>query len=352
MKKVFHAMKQFFKKPEKQEKRKKFRIKGITLQKIASYVVMAIFLWMFAVTVVNVTQGSDTTQANEQKQQQDPQQVSAKNPAMKPGAVNFVKDFVSTYFTWKRTDEAKKQRKEDLAPYIANYLDEQAGLVYEGLEWDADYQSSEMKHIESTSKNTANYTIQVTYELHQEPSKEAIQKVKKQNKKLKKKAKEQDKDFEPKPLPDGKTKEVQKHVMISIISNGKGFAVYEYPAFVSYDATMQLEERPGTGSTVADDSLVNSIKEFLPTFFNSYTQDSSEELSYLLETKHPEGLNGSMTFERVENVHVYEANKGYDVQTAVIMRDPETGVTYKTGYNLTVQKQGGQWVVTSLHQKN
>ena len=43
------------------------------------------------------------------------------------------------YFDWQNSDEGIKTRAERLQPYLATGLDEQAGLSFEGMEWNSQF---------------------------------------------------------------------------------------------------------------------------------------------------------------------------------------------------------------------
>ena len=83
------------------------------------------------------------------------------NYAVSEGAQSFAQNFARDYFDWQNSDEGIKTRAERLQPYLATGLDKQAGLSFEGMEWNSSLSDSQVWNIEDTSKDTALITLRV-----------------------------------------------------------------------------------------------------------------------------------------------------------------------------------------------
>ena len=79
------------------------------------------------------------------------------NYAISEGAQSFAQNFAHEYFDWQNSDEGMKTRVERLQPYLANGLDEQAGLSFEGMEWNSSLSTSQVWNVEETSERFSTY---------------------------------------------------------------------------------------------------------------------------------------------------------------------------------------------------
>ena len=100
----------------------------------------------------------DTDQAEAKQVQPEEKKV---NYAASEGAQSFAQNFARQYFDWQNSDEGKKNRVERLQPYLANGLDKQAGLSFEGMEWNSSLSTSQVWNIEETGKDSALITLRV-----------------------------------------------------------------------------------------------------------------------------------------------------------------------------------------------
>ena len=83
------------------------------------------------------------------------------NYAVSEGAQSFAQNFASDYFDWQNSDEGIKTRVERLQPYLLHGLDKQAGLSFEGMEWNSSLSASQVWNIEETGKDSALITLRV-----------------------------------------------------------------------------------------------------------------------------------------------------------------------------------------------
>lgn len=146
-----------------------------------------------------------------------------------------------------------------------------------------------------------------------------------------------------------------QQVSVPIQSDGKAFVISGFPQIVKVNEKAEVPEgkEEKDREEVHELTVKEDIREFLPTFFKSYTTATPKELAYVLANTDIKGLEGAMKFENVLSSKIYPGKtKGtYEVQTEVSMIDPHSETKMKTGYTLFVKQDGKQWVVKDLKTK-
>src|SRR5699024_1669011 len=106
-------------------------------------------------------------------------------------------------------------------------------------------------------------------------------------------------------------------------------------------------------STLSDSFVQNNVRAFLDTFFETYTKDGKDKISYILEDeRHQDGLDGTMTFSKVKDSEIYKADKNnnrFIVKAKVLLTDPSTKFEYVNEYLLVVKRKDQRYVVESLN---
>ena len=111
------------------------------------------YSFYLSVAIVRVS-NLDTNQAEAKQIQPEEKKV---NYAVSEGAQSFAQNFARDYFDWQNSDEGIKTRAERLQPYFATGLDKQAGLSFEGMEWNSSLSDSQVWNIEDTGKRYRAY---------------------------------------------------------------------------------------------------------------------------------------------------------------------------------------------------
>lgn len=257
-------------------------------------------------------------------------QVQVKqNEATRPEAVEFTKQFVKEYFTWKRGDNERANREGRLKPYLLEGMDRQAGLDMQSLQWDANYVQASIIRVKETGKQSADMILKVDYKLQR-------QKEEKQGEEIKK-------------VDEGK--DVTQTIAVPIKTDGKGFVVTGNPQVVKVDNKAKMKaEKSDKQQEEAEYKVKQDIKDFLPTFFKSYTTSTQKELEYVLHNKDIKGLEGALHFEQVKDIKVYAgAEKDtYEVHTSVEMKDTASEAKMLMKYVLTVKMEAKQFIVTEM----
>ena len=249
------------------------------------------------------------------------------NQATSQAAVQFAKDFASIYFSWNVGDDAKKYRESEMSKYLASGLDVDAGLNQDEIKTASVFKDSKIKNVEDIGKNKAKITLTVIYEVTPQ---------------------QQGANNAP-PAP----KLITKSIIIPVEFDGKSYGVYDLPTFTTTQAQTTIKVNDKNNLTKVPTVIdVQNINNFLNTFFESYSQDSKDKLSYILEdSKYQNGLQKTMNFVKVQESEVYEGkNKNqYIVDCKVEFADPDSGSQFLTDYRLTVEKQDDHYVVTKIN---
>ncbi|HDR7455523.1 TPA: conjugal transfer protein [Bacillus cereus] len=314
----------------REKRRIPFRVPSYKAKKIGSIVFWVFFLWMF---IVSITGLININKLKAMAQKSPDSQIQIKqNETTRPEAVEFTKQFVKEYFTWKREDVERSNRESRLKPYLLEGTDPQAGLDMHSLQWDANYIQATVLRVKETGNQSADMILKVDYKLHR-------QKEEKQGEEIKK-------------VDEGK--DVTQTVAVPIQTDGKGFIVTGNPQIVKMDNKAKIKaDKDGEKSEEAEYKVKQEISDFLPTFFKSYTTATQKELEYVVHNKDIKGLEGALHFERVKDAKVYVGSKKdtYEVHTSVEMKDTVSGSKMTMKYVLTVKKEAKQYIITDMKVK-
>lgn len=238
------------------------------------------------------------------------------NAAATMAAGEFAKAFALDYFTWEPNAEGWEDRAARLAPDLAQGMDAQAGLLTSGQKWSSAATDAKVINIEENGPSSALITVAV-------------------NQTLSTAEKAQDK----------------QHYLTVPVTYKNGLGVNGLPSFAA--APQQLNEQgPTLEGTPVEAKVENNLKNFLPTFFNSYVSDSADKLAYFLESDEGiKGLEGSLTFVEAQNTQIVQGQNAneFEVLTQAVLQDPKTGTGYTTAYRLTIKQDKTRYLVTKLN---
>lgn len=325
------------KESKKKEKVKSSTPKGYTMRRTGAVIGWCVILSAGIFSYTNIVKEDATAKEikapviHEKKE----------NPATSQASVQFAKDFVSVYFTWNTEDEGKKNRKEQLSKYLAVGLDEDAGLNMDQIKTVSVFKDSKIKSIDDIGQNKAKIVLTVTYEITTAPAPKA-----------------QTPPQAPgaKPAPPSQPpekKEATKTIVVPVQYDGNSYGVYDLPTFTTVqEKTTLIADEENKMKKATSTLAIQNISNFLNTFFESYSQDGKDKLSYILEdSKYQDGLQKSMNFVKVEESTVYEGkNKNqYIVDCSVEFADPVSQSQFLTNYRLTVEQRDDHYVVTKIN---
>lgn len=240
--------------------------------------------------------------------------VPEQNKATGAEAVEFAKKFAEIYFTWDAKSESFSNRSDKLKTVIGPEVDQDAGLITTSIEWDSRLSSARVVKIEEAGKDKSLITLAVKQKLSK-----------------------------------GDKKETNETLFTVPVGYDKAFGVYDLPSFAAQDTTTEVTTERLTGKPLATDTEQN-LKAFLSTFFQSYTIDTVDKLSYFLEDPtNSKGLEGAMIFVEIKSASILESEPGiYSVSTEVVMTDPETKINYVASYRMEVKEANGRYIVSQL----
>lgn len=241
------------------------------------------------------------------------------NRAADTAGAEFAKAFATEYFNWTASPEGWEERKARLEPMLAQGLDEQAGLLMANQEWNSETVNAQILKLEATGPQEALVTVRIEQILTN--------------------------------AEDPKKKERQRHTLAVSVAFDQALGIYDLPAFVGQGQATEAQTESLKGQSL-DAKTSQNIKNFLATFFQSYTTDTPDKLAYFLED--PEathGLEGSVAFETVQAMEAVEGSAAneYVVDAEVILRDSETDTGFLSNYRLTITEKDGRYIVTKLN---
>lgn len=252
------------------------------------------------------------------------------NIATSEGAQSFSQNFALDYFDWQNSDEGIKKRIERLQPYLANGLDKQAGLSFEGMEWNSRLSKSQVWNIEETGNNSALITLRVEH--------------------LLKKTTQSD----PKKDPQEKTTgPYEKYFVVPIKTDGKSFVVHKVPYFIAAEAKPEItsESSIDEQGKLPDPKLQDEITSALNTFFKVYTSGTQEELSYYMKGDQIKTMTGIITFKEVKDLVIKqgESPQEYEVNAMVVFQENQSKAQVVYPYELTLVKEENRWLFKAFN---
>lgn len=299
-----------YKKQElKSKKLNDFTPKGYRARRIGVYTFWTLFIGMFLFLALLIL-------ANANGKPDEVEQIE-ENKVTSQEAVAFAQNFIEEYFTWNATDQGIVARQEKLKRYLATGLDANAGLVVDGLTWNSTYVSSQVRDVQAIDEGIGQITFYV----------------------------------ESKITKGDQEKMYEKYLVVPIAYNGETFGVYELPkyTYVEERTTVKSVSNKRLKSVTSDETT--AVKSFVNTFFKTYADGETEQLNYLLSKAGSiEGLNGTFSFEDMNQVDVYkdEENNTLIAFVEVTFADLVTEIRTKSNYQLTMKKNADKYAVIAF----
>lgn len=326
MKSLFQGIKRLWQEggeKAKSRKRKKINNKpaGYSARLFGRFTFWLAFVFMFVFVAFNVLVDAEseevsTTDAIEDFEIPD-------NEAMNYESVRYGNRFLENYYNWDVEDTS--ERRERLAPFLANELDQDGGLHVNDLTVSSEVTEIEFIAFEEISDSRAilTYRVNATFT----PSEEAV---------------EENEELEPEAF--------QQYVSVPIAYENDSYGVYELPQYTNYTHDTQVESGP-TEELDAYEGDTAAVQDFLNTFFSSYAEDDQGTLNYLTTADSDiQGLYGNMIFGEISRVDVQENQNGETVAFAdVTFIEPAGNVSFSSRYALELEQQNGQYSVSNLN---
>lgn len=335
------------KKNEEKRIEKKSKPKGMGAKRLGMITFWLLFSFMFLVTMVTIIGNNNEPVNNE---------ISVeKNKLYENEGLEFARDFVYHFFTWKTDKHGEERRRETLKPYFLNDIDELGGIIYDD-EWESsiDKRDIVLKDVQEINEKQARYIFKVKF-TQRSKTDEKDTKINPDKLSFKELIKEERKM---KVINGYKTKISEKYISVPVYYNENlnRFAVFDLPSFTYIkedEINLRLVNNLDELNIVTDQFVENNVRAFLNTFFESYTKDGKDKLSYILEDeRHQNGLNGTMLFSEVKEAQIYHAdenNNRFIVNSKVLLEDPSTKFEYINKFLLVIKRVDQRYVVESLN---
>jgi hypothetical protein len=315
--------------------------KTVLRKKVTKGVFWTAFSLVFFLSVVAIVRVSNAgANATEKKPVQE-EVKKEENLAVSEGAQSFAQNFATEYFNWQNTDAGKKDRVERLKPYLANGLNEQAGLGFEGMQWNSSLSNSQVWKVEETSKDTAKITLKVQHLLKKAapPDPKAVEEAAKTGK----------------PAPQAKEQQAgpyEKYFVVPIKTDGQAFVVHEIPYFIATPKKPDIVANTTVNESdkVNDSVLQEEITSFLHTFFKVYTTGTQEELSYYTKDHPIPSMSGIMTFQEVKNLLIKKGAhpNTYQIFATAVFKENQSKGQVVYPYKLIIVKEEDRWFVKNI----
>ncbi|WP_271006521.1 conjugal transfer protein [Listeria seeligeri] len=327
---IFNKLKTKLEHVEKQKKPKPIIEKDKRKQTIA--LTYAIFFCILFCSVGSLLLSLQTTG---QSLQTNPRKEVKTTTVNYPAIQSFLNPFVDSYINVSDDSEKNEERQKTLQNSMVNSADYSNSFAVEG-EGQRLLQQKELYSVEETTNNMLLAQYKVTYVNRTFVEKEVTKKSGK--KVIKEKVKE--------------PKDEQKTALLNIelVQKDNAYAVNALPYFTniySLKATVDKSEANDIESYKGQKEA--EIIAFLNDFFTKYATSSSEDMAYMM--KSPEGLGGSLTFDRIDKYELYQKSGNILADVHVVFLEPDTKINVEEDFTINLTKKDSHYYVEKLEHK-
>lgn len=335
------------KKSDEKKKLKQSRPKGMMARRAGMFTFWILFSFMFIVTMANVFGGGDVTY--------DEALNRERNKLLDGEGVEFARSFVHDYFNWDIGKHGENDLRMRVSPYLTENLNELAGIQYDD-KWmsQVDKRNIELKDVQEIDKNKARFVFKVKLTM-KSPTTEKDTVFDEEELSFEEVVQAKNEVY----VKDGfKVKDMVKYISVPVYYDEETdtFAVFDLPSFTYVDEKGTKEPfttRISELQVISDAYIENNINSFLTTFFASYSKDSKDKLSYILEDeRHVNGLQGTMEFSKINESKIYEIDENHNrflVDVTVEMVEPTTKYKFDNKYLVVIKRKDQRYVVESLN---
>lgn len=335
------------KKSDEKKKLKQSRPKGMMARRAGMFTFWILFSFMFIVTMANVFGGGDVTY--------DEALNRERNKLLDGEGVEFARSFVHDYFNWDIGKHGENDLRMRVSPYLTENLNELAGIQYDD-KWmsQVDKRNIELKDVQEIDKNKARFVFKVKLTM-KSPTTEKDTVFDEEELSFEEVVQAKNEVY----VKDGfKVKDMVKYISVPVYYDEETdtFAVFDLPSFTYVDEKGTKEPfttRISELQVISDAYIENNINSFLTTFFASYSKDSKDKLSYILEDeRHVNGLQGTMEFSKINESKIYEIDENHNrflVDVTVEMVEPTTKYKFNNKYLVVIKRKDQRYVVESLN---
>jgi hypothetical protein len=245
--------------------------------------------------------------------------------ANSPAGETYANQFIDAYINIPNDEKKREERAKSLQSFLAE------GLKVGELENLSEFhgkrvlKSASLYDVKNVNEDAASYVYAIEYELFNVVEKKEKEKVKKVDESLGVK---------------------EQMIVVRLGTDGNSFNVIEQPHYQALPAETRIAAvQDQTDEANKNVKIEGEMKHFATQFFTSYTTNSIEEMSYLMEN--PETLKDLYEYKGLEDFVVYDGKEEeqYLVKTLVILQEANTGLQTKHPFTLVVGKENNKFYV-------
>lgn len=238
---------------------------------------------------------------------------AAAPPAAAPGEPDGLRAipllFATEYLTWRPGDP--EERAQRLQPYLARYLDRQAGWAPGSGGTGQEVTGAWVHSVQPQSPSR--WLVTVAARVTGAPAPRTL------------------------------------FLAVPVGRSGDGWVVYDYPTLLPAPAPGEWTEPLYYGQEFADDGRVRSL---LTGFFRAYTSGGEAEAAYyLVPGARLPGFSGQMALEDLGRLTLVRNGQETFALAEVLLRDPATGARYTSRYTLELVEREKRWYIKGILQK-
>ncbi|RAL27037.1 conjugal transfer protein [Thermoflavimicrobium daqui] len=239
------------------------------------------------------------------------------------GETTFAEQFTKEYYTWQKEDDENRTKR--LLPFITQNLKEAVQI-----------DAKEMKYKEAKVYDVSTWNIQ------EREGEDGIKEIT---------------VFADQWLvgnQDTNDKRIFRYLVVPIKKAGNSYRVIDQPFEIPRPVAAQLSEKkeePSKGQNI-DDSTGKKVEEFLRDFWKSYTQDSNEQIGYMMKDQKPKiGYKDMFQFIELSNIStVKEKDNEYKTDFDVLLEDVQSGARVTYHYQFWLVQEKDRFYVLKMKQ--
>jgi Conjugative transposon protein TcpC len=254
--------------------------------------------------------------------------------ANSPAGETYASKFIETYINVSNDEKKREERAKTLQGFLAE------GLKVGKLENLSEFQgkrvlkSASLYDVKDVNEDSASYVFHIDYELFNV---------------VEKKEQVEGKEEEKVTTVDESLGRKEQMIVVRIGTDGNSFNVIEQPYYQALPSETRLVAvQDQTDQAKKNVQAQDELKQFATQFFTSYTTNTIEEMSYLMDN--PESLKELYEYKGLEDFVVYAGEKDgqYIVKTLVLLQEANTGLQTKHPFTLIVSKENSKFYVQEL----
>ena len=254
--------------------------------------------------------------------------------ANSPAGEMYASKFIETYINIPNDEKQREERVKALQDFLAEGLNVGKLENLSAFQGKRVLKSASLYDVKDVNEDAASYVFHIDYELFNV---------------VEKKEQVEGKDEEKVTTADESLGKKEQMIVVRLGTDGSSFNVIEQPYYQALPSETRLAAvQNQTDQAKKNVQAQDELKQFATQFFTSYTTNSIEEMSYLMEN--PESLKDLYEYKGLEDFVVYDGEKEgqYLVKTLVLLQEASTGLQTKHPFTLVVSKENNKFYVQEL----